>query len=163
MLLVSWFSSSKDVLTELSSLQGKDLLRLCNSTQRTCNSTQSKGKLILTRTATCFCNTNNMITVQTVIMPPTAHNLNSCQLCFTCNFISSACLTPLLFAFKTFHEPGTGCSSALLNIQNTILIPAMSAALEQIVFLACCCFCKRHLSPRPGPLSLPATYHTACG
>lgn len=84
-----------------------------------------------------------------VIMPLAMQNLNSCQLCFTCT-------NPLLQAFKALHEPDISCSSALLNTEITILTPVMSVALEQIVFLACCYFCRRcpHTHPWPSLFQL---------
>lgn len=51
-----------------------------------CKNGQSKGKQMLTRTATLFCKTNNKMSMQPVIMLPTMHSwiIASC--------VSSVCL-----------------------------------------------------------------------
>lgn len=111
---------------------------------------------MLTRTDTWFCNTNNKITMQTVITPPTTTIWILASSVLSEPSWASIFSNPLLLAFKTFHERDTSCSAALLDIRITIFTPTMSTP-DETIFKACCYFCRRHLLAPSLELVLPSS------
>lgn len=94
----------------------------------TCSDTQSNGRIMPTMTATWFCTTSNMVTLQTGVM------LQPCTTWIPASSVSSLSLkgsawsNTLSLAFMTSHEPDLSCSSAFSTLRTL-------SSLQQSLFL----------------------------